>query len=388
MKSKFNFTTATLDNLPLPSKDIKKMAFRDMNQRGLVLIIGYGGAKAFYFRGKLNRKKVMFKIGEYPYMSIEDARERAFLLNKDIKNGILPSNATSNQSVVATLSLNDFFHDEYIPKYAKIFKKQDTWQENERMFKARFSSLKDCPVNQITRLNVDTWHKDIGSNGGIYMANRCLALLRHMLNMAVDWGLISSNPAAHIRMYKETARDRFLQPSEISRFMEALIASTNEKLKHFILLLLFLGQRKGNILSLRWEYFNFHNNILYLPDTKNNQAQQIPLTEQAIAVLKEIGIRESGWVFPSDNSASGHLESPKRFWAELLEQAGIENLRMHDLRRTMGSYQAIIGSSMNVIGKSLGHKSLQSTAIYARLSLDPVRASMQKATNEIMKNFF
>ncbi|MCM1294161.1 MAG: site-specific integrase [Prevotella sp.] len=287
--------------------------------------------------------------------------------------------------MAATVSLNDFFYDEYIPKYAKIFKKQDTWQENERMFKARFSGLKDCPINQISRLNVDAWHKDIGSHRGIYMANRCLALLRHMLNMAVDWGLISSNPASHIRMYKETARDRFLQPSEISRFMDVLNASTNKKLKNFILLLLFSGQRKANILSLRWEYFNFHNNIMYLPDTKNNQSQQIPLTEQAIAVLKDIGIRESGWVFPSDASASGHLESPKRFWAELLAQSGIENLRMHDLRRTMGSYQAIIGSSLNVIGKSLGHKSLQSTTIYARLSLAPVRESMQKATDEIYK---
>ena len=69
----------------------------------------------------------------------------------------------------------------------------------------------------------------------------------------------------------------------------------------------------------------------------------------------------------------------------MLKKANITNLRMHDLRRTMGSYQAIVGSSMNIISKSLGHKSIQSTAVYARLSLEPVRESMQKATDEIMK---
>ena len=120
-----------------------------------------------------------------------------------------------------------------------------------------------------------------------------------------------------------------------------------------------------------------------MPDTKNNQPQQIPLTEQAIQVLKDIGIRDKGWVFPSNDSKSGHLENPKKFWQKLLQNAGIDNLRMHDLRRTLGSYQAIMGSSMNIISKSLGHKSIQSTAIYARLSLAPVRDSMQKATNEI-----
>ena len=209
--------------------------------------------------------------------------------------------------------------------------------------------------------------------------------MRHVLNMAINWGIITTNNASHIKQYKETARDRFLQPHEISNFMAALNESKNTQLRHFILLLLFTGQRKSNVLALRWENINFYNNILYLPDTKNNQPQQIPLTEQAISVLKDIGIRDKGWVFPSHDSKSGHLENPKKFWQKLLKKAGIENLRMHDLRRTLGSYQAIMGSSMNIISKSLGHKSVQSTAIYARLSLAPVRDSMQKATDEILR---
>ena len=76
------------------------------------------------------------------------------------------------------------------------------------------------------------------------------------------------------------------------------------------------------------------------------------------------------WVFPSDGQ-SGHLNDPKKAWARLLKRAQIEDLRMHDLRRTFGSWQAALGANGYIIGKSLGHKSQQSTAIYARLNLEP-----------------
>lgn len=378
MKTKFNFTQATLVNLAIPSKSEKHYIVRDSSQRGLILMVNYGGTKTFYFRTKFKRKKTMIKIGVFPYIDVETARSKAFSLYSGIRNGDLQQNKL-------VLTLNELFFDEYLPKYAKIFKKSHTWQENERVFNRHFVALKDKNISELDRNTIDTWHKSIGKNNGVYMANRCLALMRHMLNMAIDWGFMQTNPATHIKQYREIARDRFLQPDEIHNFISALQTSENTQLKHFILLLLFTGQRKSNILSLRWENVNLCNNILYLPDTKNNQPQQIPLTQQAIDVLNDIGIKNSGWVFPSDNSKSGHLENPKRFWQQVTRIANIHNLRMHDLRRTMGSYQAIMGSSMNIIGKSLGHKSLQSTEVYARLSLAPVRDSMQKATDEILK---
>lgn len=383
MKTKFNFSDKAIESIITPQKSAKKSIFTDKTQRGLVLVVGYGGTKAFYFRCKTKHRKIMFKIGTFPYMNVENARNKAFLIRKDIKNG--DYNAQLREFCDGIPTLSELFYDKYLPNYAKVFKKQTSWRENERIFKIHFGDLQNLKINELDRLTIDNWHKKIGKNNGIYVANRCLALIRHMLNMAIDWGLITINNATHIKQYKEIARDRFLQPHEIGAFMTALKESKNAQLRQFILLLLFTGQRKSNILALRWENINFYNNILYLPDTKNNQPQQIPLTEQAINVLKGIGVRDKGWVFPSQESKSGHLENPKKFWQKLLKKAGIENLRMHDLRRTLGSYQAIIGSSMSIIGKSLGHKSVQSTAVYARLSLTPVRESMQKATDEILK---
>ena len=107
------------------------------------------------------------------------------------------------------------------------------------------------------------------------------------------------------------------------------------------------------------------------------------LGAEAIEILKARQNNGSVWVFPG-TGATGHLIEPKRAWARLLERAGIDNLRIHDLRRTLGSWQAKTGASMVIIGKSLNHKSSSTTAIYARLDLDPVRESVDRATSAIM----
>jgi integrase len=101
---------------------------------------------------------------------------------------------------------------------------------------------------------------------------------------------------------------------------------------------------------------------------------------EAIEMLKiRKSNRSSFFVFPG-NGRTGHLIEPKTGWRRILERAGIKDLRIHDLRRTLGSWQAITGSSLPIIGKSLNHKNASTTQIYARLNLDPVRESVQKAT--------
>lgn len=90
------------------------------------------------------------------------------------------------------------------------------------------------------------------------------------------------------------------------------------------------------------------------------------------------------YVFPG-NGKKGYLMEPRKGWERILKRAGIEDLRIHDLRRTLGSWQAKTGASLAIIGKSLNHKHQNTTAIYARLDLDPVRASVEKATNAILE---
>jgi len=95
------------------------------------------------------------------------------------------------------------------------------------------------------------------------------------------------------------------------------------------------------------------------------------------------GSSSSIWVFPG-TGVTGHLVEPKKAWKRVLERAGISNLRIHDLRRTLGSWQAKTGASLVIVGKSLNHKSPSTTAIYARLDLDPVRESVERATGAML----
>jgi len=147
---------------------------------------------------------------------------------------------------------------------------------------------------------------------------------------------------------------------------------------------LLTGARKSNTLAMRWEDINFTAETWRIEETKNSDPQTIHLPKQAMEILTERKWKsESPWVFEG-RGAKGHLADPKKAWGRILKDAGIDNLRIHDLRRTLGSYQAATGANGYIIGKSLGHRSQQSTAIYARLNLDPVRDSVNKATDVML----
>ena len=220
----------------------------------------------------------------------------------------------------------------------------------------------------------------------MYQANRLLERIRSIFNKAIEWGWQGQNPAVGVKKFKEQSRDRFLQPDELPRFFAALANEPNEAARDFFMISLLTGARKSNTLAMCWRDINFAGATWRIEQTKNGDAQTIHLPKGAMAILTDRKLAsESPWVFEGSGK-SGHLADPKKAWERILTEAGIENLRIHDLRRTLGSYQAATGANGYIIGKSLGHRSQQSTAIYARLNLDPVRESVNKATEAMFKD--
>jgi integrase len=139
---------------------------------------------------------------------------------------------------------------------------------------------------------------------------------------------------------------------------------------------------------MAWENISFEDKTWYMPSdtTKNGESQLLPLVEESLKALhRRKEQSDSKWVFPSPKSKSGHIEEPKKIWHQILDRAGLKDVRMHDLRRTLGSWMAIGGASSYVIGKTLNHKNSQSTDVYARLNNDPVREFMDKAINSMEK---
>ena len=188
-------------------------------------------------------------------------------------------------------------------------------------------------------------------------------------------------------MFREKSRERFLQPDEITRFFAALAEEPNEAFKNYVLLSLFIGQRRQNMLSMRWSNVDLNLGFVLFPDSKNGDPQRIPLISQALEILQDMRTRATDdWVFSSRaGSKSGHVEDFHRPWYALLKRANIEDLRFHDLRRTFGSYQAITGASLHIVGKALGDKTSAATQVYARLTMDPVRDSIQRAADKMLE---
>ena len=197
-------------------------------------------------------------------------------------------------------------------------------------------------------------------------------------------GLSEFNPAIGIKSNKEIQRDRFLQSDELPRFFKALAEESNTTIRDYILISLLTGARRSNVLAMRWQDISFERHEWRIEETKNGTPQTVALSPEAIEILQNRKPLDNAAFVFSGNGKAGHLMEPKKGWKRILERAEIDNLRIHDLRRTLGSWQAKTGASLAIIGKSLNHKNQNTTAIYARLDLDPVRDSINTATSAML----
>jgi integrase len=377
--SKFNFTKRALQNLPLPAAGVS--VYHDKAKRGLKLTVRPTGIKTFILYRKIKGKPERIIIGRFPDLTIEQARQTADILNSKVAFGVNPN---EEKRVLKTeITLGELFQ-RYLERHAKIFKR--SWEEDEYQFKRYLERWRNKRLSSVKKSDVQKLHAEIGDKHGHYSANRLLALLHVMFSKAADWGWTLPNPAHGVKKFKELSRERFIQADELPRFFQALSEEPNQAARDYILLSLLTGARKANVLAMRWEEISFARNTWTIPITKNGEAHTVPLMQEAITILnarKEL-IDKSSWVFPS-NSASGHLEDPKKAWLRVLAKAEISNLRLHDLRRSLGSWQAATGANLSIIGKTLAHKNVSTTAIYARLNIDPVRAAMEKATSAMLR---
>ena len=375
---RFGFTKKLLDKVSLPT-NAQRAYFYDAMTRGLALAVSPAGKKVFVLYRKVAGRPERITIGLYPDLSIEQARDRAAELNGAIARGENP--AAKRRIVREEMTLNELFQT-YLEHHAKPHKK--TWRDDEGIFRLHLSAWKLRKISEIRRMDVVTLHARIGAKSGPYTANRLVELLSSMFNKAVEWGWNGENPATKIKAFKERKRERFLQPEEVPNFFQSLAAEPNETIRDYVFISLLTGARRANVQAMRWEEINFPAATWTIPETKNGESVAVALSVTAVGILKNRKeSSKSEWVFPGQG-ASGHLVAPKTAWKRILERAGIQDLRIHDLRRTLGSWQAATGASLPIIGKSLGHKSLAATQVYARLNLDPVRASVNLATDALL----
>ncbi|CAN5639474.1 site-specific integrase [soil metagenome] len=373
------FTTARLEKLVCPD-GAKQSYFYDDEIRGLCLYVAITGAKTFYLYRRIAGRPTRVRLGSWPHeLTLDDARKEARKASGEIAKGNDP-----HQTKLAARGEMTF--GELFSKHldnAKVHNK--TWKENQRQYDHYLKHWKARRLSDITRADVAALHTSIGEKHGKYIANRVLAAINHMFNTtAINCGWDKPNPATRIQKFKEKSRERFLHADELPRFFEAL-EHEDYAFRDFFTLAILTGARKANLLSMRWEDVHLERATWVIPVTKNGDAVTVPLCPEAVELLtrRKAGANESPFVF-SSHGKTGHLAEPKMAWRRILKRAKLEDLRLHDLRRTFGSWQAAAGVSLPIIGKSMGHKSQLTTAIYARLSVEPVRAAVNLATSAMM----
>jgi len=384
--SKFNFTKRALEALPSPAPG-KRSYHYDSKTPGLGLAVTSAGTKTFVvYRWIKGKGPERITLEHFPAMTVEQARREAAKVNGAIAAG---KNPAEDRRIRRRESTFGTLFREYLEVHAKLHTK--TWKEAEANFRRYLDAWKEKRPSQLHATDVQRWHAKLGKDRGPYAANRALELLRAVINWAIKTKRIdrmmlegAENPATGVASFKERARSRFLQSDELPRFFQAVTEEPNETIRDYVLLSLLTGARKTNVLQMRWADVNLDRATWHIPETKNGEAQTIPLTAEAVAILQaRQAKRVNDYVLPGEGK-SGHLREPKKGWRRIRERAGVDDVRIHDLRRTLGSWQAATGASLAVIGKSLGHKDVSTTAIYARLDLDPVRRAMETATGAML----
>jgi integrase len=427
LKPEFPFSTASINALPSPVR--KTQTFKDSKTGTLSLYVTPGGVKTFFVRKRVKGRDERLIIGRFPDVSLEQARKKAAVFC-----GMIADRKDPLEEFRREKQDNKTFGQhfaEYLERYSKVHKK--SWIYDEREINHFVKHWFNKRLSDIKKSDIDLLHKKIGRENGQTQANTIVRRLSAIYNKAIEWGWSGINPAKGIQKFKERSRDRFIMPNEMPFVIKALESDPNPDLKDYFKILLLTGARKTNALMMRWQDISFELKEWRIPETKNGDPLVLPLTEKALDILqKRKEASTSRWVFPQASDPGKHIREPIKAWKRILGKATLDiwsqdknacaflqkhksklkgyhgdelkvkiilryadmekavlppsllDLRIHDIRRTFGSYQALTGASLPVIGRSLGHKSLRSTQIYARLNLDPIRASIEKATDAML----
>ncbi len=224
-------------------------------------------------------------------------------------------------------------------------------------------------------------------------ANQVVALLSHMYTMAVSWGMVpdGTNPCRAVVRHGQRRRERFLTDAEFRRLGEVLahVSTTGGVSAHAVVairLLLLTGCRKSEILSLQWKDVDLAASELWLVDSKTGP-RSVPLSRPAVRVLAELP-RVSGnpWVIPGKKPGT-HLINLHGPWRIVRKRAGLGDVRLHDCRHSFASRALALGESLSAIAKLLGHSRIQTTARYAHLARDSVKASAARVAASIADDF-
>lgn len=382
-------TPKLLDSLP-PAKD-KRYEVRDELVTGLHIRVSTAGGKVWYLAARVDGISRRIKLGTYPVLSLKDAREKAQSLLRDIQLGTFQQR--DFEPAPPVLTLGDVIR-QFITRYAQ--RQTKDWKGTESILQ-RMNGLHPLPIDAIKRGDVtrelERLISDIGARGGKgTRANRGLAAIKKLYSWCVDQGIVENSPVVGLKPpIKEESRDRVLTDEEIVAYWQGC-ETEGYPFEQFGKLLLLTGQRRDEIASMRWSEIDLHRGTLTLKAerTKNGSAHIVPLSRQALDILRSIPrFLGSDYVFTSTGKTpiSGFGRFKDRL--DTFVGLGAEDWRFHDVRRTAATNMAILKVQPHIIEAVLNHKSgivSGVASIYNRHAyLDEKREALQTWADRVME---
>ena len=345
-----------------------KEVYYDTELSGFQLEVRSTGTKTFYYSYSLDNKRTMHKLGNADTMTADEARSLATKMRKAIATDTLENMFVKKSK---TPLLKEFYEEHYLP-HVKLH--SSTWDKNLSTFKIHIlPALGEYHMDEITLPLISKLHREMVikkklANG---TANKVLVFLRHSYNLAMDLKIagITENPAAKVKQFEEQHKERYLTKLEAKRLMKAVEESKNIHLKYIVRFLLLTGARRSEVLRAEWSHIDYIRGVWTIPITKNKKIRKRPISPELQELIAEIPIISHKWLFPAKKTDT-HYKDVNRAWYHARTKAGLQDVRMHDLRHSFASQLVNSGQSLYVVQKLLGHSNLKMTQRYAHLDDD------------------
>ena len=355
------------------------------------------------------RHAVKVTLGKVDKLQPEAARRRAQALVADVGSGV-----DVRKPAVQGLTLAELV-DKWHAEKARNVRTADELRTKALFYLGRLAHRRAA---EVTRQDIGTIHTAIatearkrirkgsgesqqwvetGPVGLPATADKWRATIHAVYTWGMGKGLVADNPAAGIDAAfdaKGAQRTNYLRGDELLRFWKALEADADADTRDALLLLLYTGQRRGNVLEMRWSAVDLAHGVWTLgaADTKQRKAQSTPLSAQARAILlRRHADAGTEWVFPATRTIGPERRigpmSEARLrdaWVRICAAADLRDLRIHDIRHTAGSWMARLGANEAIRQKALGHQTPAMAARYAHLELDPVADALQRMSDAVV----
>ena len=343
---------------------------RDTELRGFGVRILTSGVKRYFIQSQHQGVRTWHRIGDAGEMTLEEARRRARAILAAIRNGEEPAVADPEETRFETVA-------EKLLESCQRYWKASTRKVNGVYFRKQILPwFQDRQIADITERDVKQWHASLHATP--VAADRSAPVLSVLMRQAELHGYRpeGSNPCLGIRRYRRRGRERFLTSEEMQRLGSVLATHENDRPQEvaIIRMLLLTGCRRSEILTLKWH--DYREGHLFLRDSKTGP-RMVWLSSPARRILDGLP-RRGVWIFPARRKSGPLPEMTlEHYWWKFRAEAGLDDVRLHDLRHTYASVALRSGETVPTIAKLLGHNDAATTLKYTHLNHTAIREAVE-----------